>query len=199
VSDILEISNTLGFCARTRQMAVMYYDGVMTHAQVSKAGAGLILFMCLYLAAKFEGENMDGILGYKDSLFDSFKNMGYATCTEMDMETFILNALGWNASLITASEILEVLISLISQSHDQWTTLKQKAELVIDLCLTDSKLFHYEASIMAYAGLFTAMDLLGNDSLSLELNQTQESMFMVLVKYLILIGKSDGMQGTYKK
>jgi hypothetical protein len=115
---------------QTKHLALQYFSILAQKKAIKISSCGLVLFMCLYLAAKFTGECPDELTSYKCAMVDSKIGRGNA----LTLEKFIVNGLGWKCAYVTSSEILDLLF--ITFFNETCIDLKQKAIIIIDFCLT---------------------------------------------------------------
>lgn len=116
-------------------MAIQYFDNVLLNVKIEKSSTWLIAFLCLFVAAKFEGECNEGIIHYKISVRRS------ALLSEsqlLKVEGQLLNSIGWNVSQVTAPEILKVFLAALN--IDPNTAIEQihEAERILDICIVSN-------------------------------------------------------------
>lgn len=119
---------------QVKHLTLQYYSILIQKGVVKVPGSELVLFMCLYIAAKFVGECPPEFAAYKCAMVNN--KIGHSDA--MTLEKFIMHGLGWKCTYVTSSEILDLLFTTFF-SQD-FMELKQKATVIIDFCLT-GKLF----------------------------------------------------------
>ena len=107
------------------------------------SGAALISFMCMYLAAKFEGEYTEELINYKCEVYNSLNHGNTSSCTAFEFEGFLMQELHWNTSLITAEEFIGLILDTATKNGGNigaCDRIKARSRLIIDLCLISNQI-----------------------------------------------------------
>jgi hypothetical protein len=117
---------------KTKHLAIQYFDNVLLNIKIEKSSAWLIAYLCLFIAAKFEGEVNEGMIHYKINLR---RSVLLSESQLLKVEGQLLNSIGWNVSQVTAPEILKVLLAVLNIDLNTANEQIQEAERILDICI----------------------------------------------------------------
>jgi len=112
---------------KTKHLAIRYIDQILQNHTVKRNRIGIIAFMCLFIAAKFEGDCNDYLYEYKRVICLRCKE------NQIKLESEVLKLLKWNVSQVTSPEILQTLLSVLdAETKETASKFLEQSQKILD-------------------------------------------------------------------